>query len=61
MTKIELVRFLSDSASEALRKAQYAKPEIAKVLLDEAEELLALATSVLSRPVAESLETRDAA
>ncbi len=61
MVKIELVRFPSDSAGEALRRAQDAKPEIAKVLLDEAEELLALATSVLNRPTAESLEPREAA
>ena len=61
MIKIELVRFLSDSAGEALKRAQDAKPETARVLLDEAEELLALAMSVLNRPAAESLEPREAA
>ena len=39
MAKIELVRFLSDSAGDALNKAQDVKPETAKELLDEAEEL----------------------
>tara|TARA_B100002052_G_C15824975_1_gene572437 strand:+ start:1088 stop:1273 length:186 start_codon:yes stop_codon:yes gene_type:complete len=61
MAKIELVRFLSDSAGDALNKAQDAKPETMKILLDEAEELLALATSVLNRPTAELLEAREAA
>lgn len=61
MAKIELVRFLSDSAGEALKKAQGATPETAKARLDEAEELLALALSVLNRPAAEVLETREAA
>ena len=61
MIKIELVRFLSDSAGEALKRAQDAKPETARVHLDEAEELLALAMSVLNRPAAESLEPREAA
>jgi len=61
MAKIELVRFLSDSADDALNKAQDAKPETAKVLLDEAEELLVLATSVLNRPTAELLEALEAA
>ena len=37
MAKIELIRFLSDSAGDALNKAQDAKPETAKVLLDEAD------------------------
>ena len=61
MARTELVRFLSDSAGEALKKAQDAKPEIAKRLLDEAEECLALAVSLLGRPAAETLETREAA
>ena len=61
MIKIELVRFLSDSAGEALKRAQDAKPETARVLLDEAEELLALAMSVLNQPTAESSEPREAA
>ena len=61
MAKIELVRFLSDSAGDALNKAQDAKPETTKVLLDEAEELLALAMSVLNRPTTELFEAREAA
>ncbi len=61
MANIELVRFLSDSAGEALSKAEAAVPEGAKVLLDEAEELLALATSVLNRPAVPEIETREAA
>ena len=61
MARTELVRFLSDSAGEALKKAQDSKPEIAKLLLDEAEECLALAASLLGRPAVETLETREAA
>ena len=61
MTKIELVRFLSISAGEALRVAKDAKPEVAKTLLDEAEELLVLAVSMLKRRSANLEETREAA
>ena len=38
MARIELVRFLSGNAGEALKQAQYARPELAKVLFNEAEE-----------------------
>jgi len=61
MANIELVRFLSDGASEALKNAESAAPGAAKALLAEAEELLALATSVLNRPVQPAVETREAA
>ena len=61
MAKIELVRFLSDSACDALNKAHDVKPETAKGLLDEAEELLALAKLMLNRPTAELLEAQEAA
>ena len=61
MINIELVRFISDSAGDALKRAKCASPEIAKVLLDEAEELMTLASSVLNRPTAETLESREAA
>jgi len=61
MAKIDLVRFLSDSAAESLRKAENAAPDAAKSLLDEAEELLALAASVLNRPAVEQIEKLEAA
>ena len=61
MARIQLARFLSGNAGEALKQAQYARPELAKVLLDEAEECLALAMSVLNRPAAAMHETREAA
>ncbi len=61
MARIELVRFLSGNAGEALKQAQYARPELAKVLFKEAEECLALAMSVLNRPAAAMHETREAA
>ena len=61
MTKIELVRFLSDSAGDALERAQKVHPDSAKVILDEAEELLALAKSVMNRHAVEVLEPREAA
>ena len=61
MARIELIRFLSGNAGEALKQAQYARPEFVKVLLNEAEECLALAMSLLNRPAAAIHETREAA
>ena len=61
MARIELIRFLSGNAGEALKQAQYARPKLADVLLDEAEECSALAMSVLNRPTAAMHETWEAA
>ena len=49
MADIDLVRYLSNIAGEALLKAEKESPETAIAFLDEAEEVLALALSILSR------------
>ena len=54
MEKIGLVRFLWETAGEAIASAENASSDTSAAFLDEAEELLALALSVLSRlPVKE--------
>jgi len=60
MAKLELVRYLNDSAEELIEKAETASPAAAKGLLDEAEELLALGANILSRDTLE-IETKEAA
>ena len=49
MTSLELVRFLSDSACEAIDRAKFSEVHLATALLDEAEELLALGSKVACR------------
>ena len=49
MADIDLVRYLSKIAGEALLQAEKESPERAIAYLDEAEEVLALAFSILSR------------
>lgn len=60
MAKLELVRYLNDSAEELIEKAEAANAAEAKGLLDEAEELLALGANILSRDTME-IETKEAA
>jgi hypothetical protein len=60
MAKLELVRYLNDSAEELIEKAESAGPAEAKRLLDEAEELLALGVNILSHDTME-IETKEAA
>jgi len=60
MAKLELVRYLNDSAEELIEKAESASPAEAKGLLDEAEELLALGVNILSHDTME-IETKEAA
>ncbi|MEK9725309.1 MAG: hypothetical protein VW405_17765 [Rhodospirillaceae bacterium] len=60
MEKTELIRLLSDSAREALAKAEGTAPDFVKELLDEAEELMDLAMSLLNKAAA-VVETREAA
>ena len=61
MVNIELVRFLWDIAGDALANAETASPERADALLDEAEEILMLAVSVLNRAGAVELRSPEAA
>ncbi len=61
MATLDLVRFLADSADELLYKAEAATPAAADSLVDEAEEMLALGASILSRHAAFEVETREAA
>ena len=49
MHTLELVRFLSDNANEALNKAATMKTGDATCLLNEAEELMTLASRIISR------------
>ncbi len=61
MPNIELVRFLCDIAGEALANAEDVSSERAIALLDEAEEILSLAMSVLNRAAIQKLNTSEAA
>ena len=61
MPNTELVRFLCDIAGEALANAEDASSERAIAFLDEAEEILLLAMSVLNRRPIQELNTSEAA
>ena len=61
MANIELVRFLSDIAGEALANAENASPERVEAFVDEAEEILALGVSILNRSASRELKTLEVA
>ncbi|MAH84074.1 MAG: hypothetical protein CBB68_06985 [Rhodospirillaceae bacterium TMED8] len=61
MEKLELVRFLSLSIEELIEKAETEEPATAGTTVDEAEETLALAASILARMTKVGSETREAA
>lgn len=61
MATLDLVRYLSDSAEELLGKAEAAGPEVAKTMMDEAEELMVLGASIMDRRSATIIETKEAA
>jgi hypothetical protein len=61
MATLDLVRFLADSADEVLKKAETAAPSAANDMVDEAEEMIALAASILGRRQVFEVETREAA
>ena len=61
MSTLELVRFLSDSACEAIDRAEFAETHLAAVLLDEVEELLALGSKVARRTKTNLSDIRKAA
>lgn len=45
----DLIRFLGESAQDLTMKAVMAAPEVAKELIEEAEELMALRSKLLQR------------
>lgn len=61
MATLDLVRFLADSADEVLKKAETVAPSAANGMVDEAEEMIALAASILGRRQVFEVETREAA
>ena len=61
MNSLELVRFLSDSAKETIDRAEATKGRLAKILLDEAEELLALGSKIACRAKTNVNATKKAA
>jgi hypothetical protein len=61
MATLDLVRFLADSADEVLKKPKTAAPSAANDMVDEAEEMIALAASTLGRRQVFEVETREAA
>ena len=61
MSTLELVRFLSDSACEAINRAEFSEVHLATALLDEAEELLALGSKVACRARTDLSDIRKAA
>ena len=61
MSTLELVRFLSDSASKSIDKAESAEAHLATALLDEAEELLALGSKIVCRARTNLRDSRKAA
>ena len=61
MSTLELVRFLSDSASKSIDKAESAGAQLAATLLDEAEEYLALGSKIVCRARTNLSDTRKAA
>ena len=61
MSTLELVRFLSDSACQAINRAEFSEVHLATALLDEAEELLALGSKVAYRARTNLTDIRKAA
>ena len=59
MTEVELVRYLWNSAGLAIRHAENLSTKEANLLLDEAEETLSLAASILYRSVTKTLDMRE--
>jgi len=49
MANLDLVHYLADSAAGLIKQAEEATPAMAKVFLDEAEELLLLGANVNAR------------
>ena len=59
MAEVELVRYLWNSAGSAIRHAENLSTKEANLLLDEAEETLCLAVSILYRSLAKALDLRE--
>ena len=61
MAKLDLARYLADSAGELIAKAERLPSADVSVILDEAEELLALGASILGGSAKDAPVTREAA
>ena len=59
MAKVELVRYLWNSAGSAITHDENVSTKAANLLLDEAEETLSLALSILYRSVNKTLNMRE--
>ncbi len=51
MANLELINFLADSTSDLIQQAEKTTPAMAKLFLDEAEELLVLGAKLNERRV----------
>jgi len=49
MANLDLIHYLADTAAGLIKQAEEATPAMAKVFLDEAEELLLLGANVNAR------------
>ena len=49
MANLDLIHYLADTAAELIKRAEEATPAMAKVFLDEAEELLLLGANLNAR------------
>ena len=61
MQNVDLIHFLADSAAALLQQAEKAKPAMAKVFLDEAEELLNLGGKLNARRTSMTEMVKEAA
>ena len=61
MKTLQLVSFLMESAEELIFKVESVAPIVAGDMLDEAEELLTLGASILSRHKVEAGANKEAA
>ena len=59
MAEVELVRYLSNSAGLAIKHAENLSTKKLNLLLDEGEEALSLAISILYRSVTKTLDLRE--
>ena len=61
MYNTELIRYITESAGDLIGKAEKAAPALARVYVDEAEELLTLGAFLLKRKSRDELLIKEAA
>ena len=61
MLNTDLIHYLADSAAELIKQAEEAAPAMAKVFLDEAEELLLLGARLNERRLMKTELLKEAA